>query len=105
MINDYNDRDKMKLAQDKKNLETTLQDLTKEVEELSSKNEEFLVDLQKRDFYDDYWNASRELNELRDAHMLLINLIENHDIPISNDAGDMQFYQKNQQYFSPERGR
>ncbi len=54
MINDYSDRDKMKLAQDKKNLETTLQDLTKEVEELSSKNEEFLVDLQKRDFYDDY---------------------------------------------------
>ena len=64
----------MKLVEDKKNLETTLKDLSKEVEDLSSKNEEFLVELSKWEFYDDYWNASWELNQLWDAHMLLINL-------------------------------
>lgn len=42
------------LMEDKNNLQNTLKILTEEVEFLSKKNELFLKDLRKKDFYDVY---------------------------------------------------
>ena len=49
--------------------------LGQEVEELSIKNEQFLVDLKKRDFYLEYAQVMKDLKQLKTAHMMLINLI------------------------------
>jgi len=39
--------------------------------------------------------ANKELIALRDAHMLLINLIENNELKISNETSHVKFYREN----------
>lgn len=69
-----------------------MKSLSQEIESLSTKNEEFLSHLQKKDFYEDFSQANKELIALRDAHMLLINLIENNELKISNETTHVKFY-------------
>ena len=89
---DYRDKERSDLIQEKSSLEMTLKSLSEEVETLSTKNEEFLSQLRKRDFFQEYQNASNELNSLRDAHMMLINMIESNDLNISSDTSNVRFY-------------
>lgn len=86
-------------------LENTLKSLSSEVENLSTKNEEFLNDLKKKEFYMDYMNSMKELVALRENHMLLINLIENNELKISNETSHVRFYKNNHAFFSPNRSR
>lgn len=47
------------------------------MENLSKRNEEFLRDLKaKHDFYGAYQESQEELRKLREAHSLLIGLIQ-----------------------------
>jgi nucleoside-triphosphatase THEP1 len=103
MMEDYKDKEKVKIIDEKRCLETTLKSLSSEVEELSQKNEEFLAALRKKDFYIDFSNANRELNSLRDTHMLLINLIENNELNISNENANTKFYKDNQKFYTPSK--
>ena len=51
--------------------------LSEEVESLSKRNEEFLRDLKaKHDFYAPYQESQDELRKLREAHALLISMIQ-----------------------------
>jgi hypothetical protein len=51
--------------------------LTEEVETLSKRNSEFLRDLRaKHDFYGPYQESQEELRKLREAHALLISMIQ-----------------------------
>ena len=48
---------------------------------MSSKNIEFLNDLRRKDsFYNSYRETMDELNKLREAHGILISMIQNHHI-------------------------
>jgi hypothetical protein len=69
--------------EEKMNLQNTLKVLTDEVEFLSKKNEGFLKELKRKDFYDVYKSQSEELTKLREAHALLINLIHTKDVVIA----------------------
>ena len=62
-------------------MQQTIMALSQEVENLSSKNIEFLNDLRKKDsFYNSYRETMDELNKLREAHVILISMIKNHHI-------------------------
>jgi hypothetical protein len=74
------------LIEEKLNLQNTLKVLTEEVEFLSKKNEGFLKELKRKDFYEAYRKQSEELVKLREAHALLINLISTKDVAISKSA-------------------
>ena len=69
---------------EKQSLQFTLQTLTEEVEFLSKKNEMFLKELKNKDFYETYKNSLDELNKLREAHTILIGMIQNHHLTIGN---------------------
>ena len=56
-------------------MQTTLQNLTAEVEFLSNKNEAFLRELKIKDFYQTYKDSVEELTKLREAHTILIGMI------------------------------
>eukprot|EP00347_Sterkiella_histriomuscorum_P000521 403375531 len=71
---------------EKQNLQNTLKVLTEEVEFLSKKNEGFLKELKHKNFYDAYKRQSEELTKLREAHALLINLIQTKDIAITKSS-------------------
>jgi|LauGreDrversion4_2_1035121.scaffolds.fasta_scaffold322249_1 DNA repair exonuclease SbcCD ATPase subunit len=65
------------LLKEKQELEQTLMNLTEEVEALSKRNEEFLRELKaKHDFYGPYKDCQDELRKLREAHGLLISMIQ-----------------------------
>ena len=70
------------LYQEKESLEQTLKVLTQEVEFLSKKNEEFLKDLKTKNFYQAYRQQNEELTKLREAHTVLINMIQSNEIVI-----------------------
>lgn len=59
-----------------------MQNLTAEVEFLSNKNEAFLRELKNREFYSTYKDCVEELNKLREAHTVLISMIQNHHLDI-----------------------
>lgn len=82
MKKDIKDKEKVTLIEEKNSLECTLLSLSEEVEFLSQKNEQFLRELQNKDFYEDYKAVSEELNQLRKAHLSLIDLIEGKEINI-----------------------
>ena len=63
-------------------MQTTLQNLTAEVEFLSNKNEAFLRELKIKDFYQTYKDSVEELTKLREAHTILIGMIQNHHLHI-----------------------
>lgn len=100
MKEDYKNKEKSTLVYEKNELEQTLKTLSAEVEELSETNETFLQGLRQKDYYLDFKTANEELNQLRDAHILLINLIENQDLQINLDGANSKFYKDNQK-FSP----
>jgi hypothetical protein len=59
--------------------------LTEEVEALSKRNEEFLRELkQKHDFYAPYKECQEELRKLREAHGLLISMIQSQQLNVAN---------------------
>lgn len=65
------------LLKEKQALEATLMNLTEEVESLSKRNQEFLRELKaKHDFYGPYKDCQDELRKLREAHALLISMIQ-----------------------------
>ncbi|TNV77927.1 hypothetical protein FGO68_gene12296 [Halteria grandinella] len=67
-----------------KALEQTLMSLTEEVETLSQRNEEFLRDLRARhDFYGAYQESQDELRKLREAHALLISMIQSQQLQVT----------------------
>ena len=72
------------LLQEKQSLQITLQTLSEEVEFLSKKNEMFLKELNTKDFYQTYKDCLDELNKLREAHTILIGMIQNHHLTIGN---------------------
>ncbi|CDW91709.1 60s ribosomal protein l14-like protein [Stylonychia lemnae] len=85
--------DMLLLLNEKQNLQNTLRILTEEVEFLSKKNEKFLKELKQKDFYDAYKNQSEELMKLREAHALLIKMIQSKDLsidPRSKSIRDVQ---------------
>ena len=68
-------------------MQQTIMALSQEVENLSSKNIEFLNDLKKNDsFYNSYRETMDELNKLREAHGILISMIKNHHIQIEDES-------------------
>ena len=71
------------LLREKQALEQTLMNLTEEVESLSKRNEEFLRELKaKHDFYAPYKDQQDELRKLREAHALLISMIQSQQLSI-----------------------
>ena len=53
------------------------------MEYLSNTNMQFLADLKRKDgFYETYRLTVEELTKLREAHVTLINMINNHHISI-----------------------
>lgn len=79
---DYKDRSKQQLVEEKLSLQSTIVSLTDEIESLSVKNEEFLSHLSKQDFYHEYQNVKEELQTLKNAHTILINMIKDDDLQI-----------------------
>lgn len=79
---DYKDRSKQQLVEEKLSLQSTIVSLTDEIESLSVKNEEFLSHLCKQDFFHEYKNAKEELQTLKNAHTILINMIKDEDLQI-----------------------
>ncbi|CDW74156.1 UNKNOWN [Stylonychia lemnae] len=77
--------DKEQLLRERFQLQSTLQNLTAEVEFLSNKNEQFLSELRLKDFYQTYKDCVEELNKLREAHTVLIGMIQNNDLDIGVD--------------------
>ena len=59
-----------------------MQTLTEEVEFLSKANEGFLRDLKTKDFYSAYKQTLDELSRLREAHAVLISMIQNHHLSV-----------------------
>ena len=70
------------LVKERQQLQSTLQSLSQEVEFLSTKNEEFLRELKMKDFYLSYKQCVDELNTLREAHSVLISMIQNQHVNI-----------------------
>ena len=89
MKKDMKDKNKLKLIEEKNSLECTLVSLTEEIEFLSQKNEEFLKELKNKDFYSDYKATYDELNQLKKAHISLIDLIEGKEIKIDENIHPM----------------
>ncbi len=54
--------------------------MSEEVEYLSKKNETFLRELKKNDFYETYRQTTDELLKLREAHAILINMISTKEL-------------------------
>lgn len=98
---DYKNKEKFQLVEEKQALENTLKSLSSEVEALSSKNEQFLNHLKMQNFYEQFIEINQELANLKEAHMVLINLIENNELKISNETSHVKFYKENQNFFSP----
>eukprot|EP00347_Sterkiella_histriomuscorum_P014602 403360255 len=82
--------EKEQLIRERNQLQNTLQNLTAEVEFLSNKNEMFLRELKTKDFYSTYKDCVEELTRLREAHTILIGMIQNHhlDIGLRKDQSD-----------------
>lgn len=68
------------LIDEKNSLQSTVKALTNEVEELSITNERFLSELQVKDFYSEYKQTMEELQKLKNAHMMLINMIDDQQV-------------------------
>ena len=49
---------------------------------MSKKNERFLAELKNKDFYSAYRQQNEELTKLREAHALLINMIQAKEVTI-----------------------
>lgn len=79
---DYKDRSKQQLIDEKMAMQNTIVTLTDEIEALSVKNEEFLESLSKKEFYKEYRKTKEELNTLKDAHAILINMIRDEELHI-----------------------
>lgn len=58
---------------EKLQLESTVKDLTKEVEELSSTNDKLLSDLKHRTFFDQYQTTLTELNKLKEEQEIILD--------------------------------
>ena len=74
------DNEKELLVQEKLSLQETLKAMSEEVECLSKKNENFLKELKKRDFYQAYKQTTEEQMKLREAHAILINMISTKEL-------------------------
>ena len=62
-------------------MQQTIIGLSQEVDLLSSKNIEFLADLKKRDpYYQSFRDTVDELNQLREAHGILISMIRSNHV-------------------------
>mmetsp|Transcript_37028 Transcript_37028/g.27371 ORF Transcript_37028/g.27371 Transcript_37028/m.27371 type:complete len:96 (+) Transcript_37028:426-713(+) len=72
------------LIQEKVQLTSTLQTMSQEVELLSKKNEQFLEQLKMKEFYQPYKNSVEELQKLRQAHAILIGMIQNQQLSITS---------------------
>lgn len=83
------------LTMEKMQLQSTLQTLTEEVEFLSKSNDRFLQQLKTKDFYTAYKDCVDELNKLREAHTILIGMIQNHHITIGTSQGSSSYVYKN----------
>ena len=58
-------------------MQQTILTLSQEVEYLSTRNQKMLSDLKKKDpFYETYVKTSEELTKLRQAHTILISMIQ-----------------------------
>ena len=76
-------------ALQKRQLQETIQAISGEVDYLTTKNNEYLTDLQSKEpFYDSYRAALDELNQLREAHGILISMIKNHHIQVKDEGRD-----------------
>lgn len=84
MKKDIKDKEKLSLIEEKQSLECTLVSLSEEVEFLSQKNEQFLREIRNKDFYEEYKAATDDLNQLRKAHISLIDLIEGKELNIDD---------------------
>lgn len=73
---------------EKQQIQQTVVALSQEVEYLSTSNMQFLQDLKQKDgFYETYRQTVEELTKLREAHGVLITMIKNHHIEITeNDS-------------------
>jgi hypothetical protein len=62
-------------------MQQTVIALSQEVEYLSRRNQQMLNDLKKKDpFYETYVKVSDELTKLRQAHTILISMVQNKHI-------------------------
>lgn len=84
-------------------MQLTLQTLSEEVEFLSKANESFLKELRIKDFYGTYKQTVDELNKLREAHTVLIGMIQNHHLSIGSYSTPNQTIDLNASY--PAKGR
>jgi hypothetical protein len=89
MKKDIKDKEKVALIEEKNSLERTLISLSEEVEFLSQKNEKFLKELHKKDFYEEYRSVNEELSQLQKSHVSLIDLIEGKEINIDHSLHPM----------------
>eukprot|EP00350_Pseudokeronopsis_sp_OXSARD2_P005254 CAMPEP_0170544950 /NCGR_PEP_ID=MMETSP0211-20121228/3519_1 /TAXON_ID=311385 /ORGANISM="Pseudokeronopsis sp., Strain OXSARD2" /LENGTH=61 /DNA_ID=CAMNT_0010848727 /DNA_START=534 /DNA_END=719 /DNA_ORIENTATION=- len=58
--------------------------MSQEVELLSKKNEEFLEQLKMKEFYQPYKASMEELQKLRQAHAILIGMIQNQQLSVTS---------------------
>ena len=72
------------MVEDKVSLQNTISSLSDEIESLSVKNEEFLGILSIKDFYKEYQLVQEELNNLKDAHAILINMIKDEELQVQS---------------------
>lgn len=64
-------------------MQQTILTLSEEVEYLSTRNQNMLQDLKRKDpFYETYVKTSEELTKLRQAHAILISMVKGNQINI-----------------------
>ena len=107
MKNDMKDKEKLTLVEEKMSLESTLLSLSEEVEFLSQKNEQFLKDLLKRDFYEEYKGTNEELENFRKIHFSLLNMRENNmqDVRLHSNSQNVILRNRFEPYSSDQRGK
>ncbi len=67
---------------------------------MSKKNEEFLKELKMKDFYLAYKNSIDELKQLREAHTILIGMIQNHHLDIGMGEHSVPLLEKTSEKYS-----
>ena len=67
-------------------MQQTILTLSQEVEYLSVRNQKMLADLKRKDpFYETYVKVSEELTKLRQAHAILISMIQSNQVNLKNE--------------------
>ena len=83
---EYLQKQQISWISEKQQIQKTVIALSHEVDFLSTSNMQFLQDLKQKDgFYETYRQTVEELTKLREAHAVLIDMIKNHHIQVTDN--------------------